>query len=250
MQTAPHGHETVKFDEERHIINGDPDLPRFYNIRQLYPGCIPEVFEQGSCGACWSFSAVGMLGDRICMQTGLDITLSPQDMVSCAFEQYGCMGGYLIPAVDYLVSEGVSTSSCRPYKDKDELCKYECDNEELPYEKYYCKPGSFKVMTTVEEIQKELYENGPVIVSLNVWEDFLNYGGGVYEHVSGGWIGGHSIRLVGWGHDVDNDDSLYWIGQNQWTYDWGIGGYAYIKAGSVEIDSWAMACDPDLDAIK
>ena len=65
-----------------------------------------------------------MLGDRICMQTGLDVTLSPQDMVDCAFEQYGCMGGYLIPAVDFLVAEGVTTSSCKPYKDKDDMCKY------------------------------------------------------------------------------------------------------------------------------
>ena len=57
-----------------------------------------------------------------------------------------------------------------------------------------------------------MYDYGPVIVSLNIWADFLNYGGGVYEHVSGEFIGGHSIRLVGWGHDEANDGSLYWIG--------------------------------------
>ena len=42
----------------------------------------------------------------------------------------------------------------------------------------------------------------------------MNYGGGVYEHVRGGFVGGHSIRIVGWGHDDENNGHLYWIGQN------------------------------------
>ena len=91
---------------------------------------------------------------------------------------------------------------------------YACADTDEPYDKFYCKAGSFKIMNTVEEIQRELYESGPVIVSLNVWEDFMNYGGGVYEHVRGGFIGGHSIRIIGWGHDDENDGHLYWIGQN------------------------------------
>ena len=142
------------------------------------------------------------------------------------------MGGYLIPAIDFLVTEGVCKSSCKPYKSRDEKCNarsflqlpflhthdsgfgYACADKDEPYDKYYCKAGSFKIMNTVEEIQRELYESGPVIVSLNVWEDFMNYGGGVYEHVRGGFVGGHSIRIVGWGHDDENDGHLYWIGQN------------------------------------
>ena len=122
VSTAPHGHEITNWDDFKRIVKGDPDLPVYYNVRELYPNCEPEIFEQASCGACWAFSTAGMLGDRICMATGQNITLSPQDMVNCAFEQYGCMGGYLIPAIDFLVTEGVCKSSCKPYKSRDEKC--------------------------------------------------------------------------------------------------------------------------------
>ena len=53
-----------------------------------------------------------------------NMTLSPQDMVNCAFESYGCEGGYLIPAVDFLVTEGVTRESCFPYLEIKKECSY------------------------------------------------------------------------------------------------------------------------------
>ena len=85
------------------------------------------------------------------------------------------------------------------------------------------------------------------MVGLNVYEDLYNYEGGIYEHVTGNMIGGHAVRLVGWGHD--EDDHLYWIAQNQWTADWGIDGYFLIKAGQCDIDIWSVSCEPDIDYI-
>lgn len=89
-------------------------------------------------------------------------------------------------------------------------------------------------MSTRDAMQQEIYENGPVIVSLNAYEDFYSYGGGVYSHTEGGMVGGHAMRLIGWGHD--ENDHLYWIAHNQWSKDWGEAGYARIKAGQIEID--------------
>ena len=55
--------------------------------------------------------------------------------------------------------------------------------------------------------------NGPMMVGLSVFEDFISYGGGVYEYVAGEYVGGHAIKLVGWGTDTDEngDDFLYWV---------------------------------------
>lgn len=82
------------------------------------------------------------------------------------------------------------------------------------------------------------------MVSLMVYEDLYNYKTGIYEYTSGGLIGGHAIRAVGWGHD--DDGHLYWIVQNQWTYLWGHHGYAKIKAGQIGIDTWSLSCMPDI----
>jgi cathepsin B len=59
-------------------------------------------------------------------------------------------------------------------------------------------------------MQKEIYENGPIMLGLLVWEDMYNYESGIYDKVVGQLVGGHAIRAVGWGHD-EEDGSLYWI---------------------------------------
>jgi cathepsin B len=53
---------------------------------------------------------------------------------------------------------------------------------------------------------------GPMVVGIEVYEDFFYYSSGVYEHVTGSSEGGHAMKLVGWG--VDTDGELYWIIQN------------------------------------
>ena len=56
------------------------------------------------------------------------MTLSPQDMVNCDVDNYGCAGGYLIPAIDFLVTEGVATETCVPYVEGKEDCTFQCKN--------------------------------------------------------------------------------------------------------------------------
>jgi len=37
-------------------------------------------------------------------------------MLNCAWENLGCEGGYLVPAIDYLMSDGTTSNSCFPYE--------------------------------------------------------------------------------------------------------------------------------------
>ena len=50
--------------------------------------------------------------------------------------------------------------------------------------------------------------NGPIMVSLAIYEDFMNYGSGVYKHILGEYIGGHAMKMIGWGND--EKEGLYW----------------------------------------
>ena len=66
-----------------------------------------------------------------------------------------------------------------------------------------------RISTTVEDMQQDIYDNGPIMVGLLAYEDLYDYESGIYEHTAGELVGGHAIRAVGWGHDEDGH--LYWI---------------------------------------
>lgn len=44
---------------------------------------------------------------------------------------------------------------------------------------------------------------------------------GVYQHVTGEMVGGHAVRILGWG--VENG-TPYWLVGNSWNTDWGDNG--------------------------
>lgn len=110
--TPPEGWPTAREDlRPKRFIRGDPDLPRYYNTRQEFPKCQPIILDQQICGSCWAFSSAGHLEDRFCIHSDgqIQVTLSPQDMVNCNFENFGCKGGYMVPALDFLMTEGTTT---------------------------------------------------------------------------------------------------------------------------------------------
>lgn len=47
-------------------------------------------------------------------------------------------------------------------------------------ERYYCKVGSMKIMTDLNDIKADLRQNGPIMLGLMIYEDFLNYESGIY----------------------------------------------------------------------
>jgi len=71
-------------------------------------------------------------------------------MVACSFENYGCDGGYLTNAVDTLMNDGTVTYECQPYRNHMNKCEYKCVDKSLEYKRYYCEPGTLRIMTTAD----------------------------------------------------------------------------------------------------
>lgn len=100
-------------------------------------------------------------------------------------------------------------------------------------------------MNDPETIKNDLVKNGPIATQFNVYQDFYNYKGGVYYHVSGGLIGAHAVKILGYGNEGGLD---YWLLANSWGVSWGENGFFKFKIGDCGINDWAFACKASLQS--
>jgi len=253
------------------------DLPENFDAREQWPNCptLKEVRDQGSCGSCWAFGAVEAMSDRVCIASNgsQNAHISAEDLLSCCDEcGFGCEGGYPQAAWSYYEKTGLVTGGnyntkqgCEPYsiascdhhvngslppcqgEQQTPACTKKCiDGYSTSYEqdKHY-GASTYAVRAAEKQIETELFKNGPVEAAFTVYADFLTYKSGVYKHTSGQVLGGHAVKILGWG--VENS-SPYWLVANSWNEDWGDKGFFKIHRGNDEcgIESSIVAGAPKL----
>eukprot|EP01027_Heterolobosea_sp_BB2_P008306 GEZU01012330.1.p2 GENE.GEZU01012330.1~~GEZU01012330.1.p2 ORF type:complete len:314 (+),score=93.79 GEZU01012330.1:119-1060(+) len=234
-KTAPFDSKLVKKVSSAPV--GAAAAPSSFDSRTQWPGCVHPIRNQEQCGSCWAFGATEALSDRFCIASNgkVNVVLSPQYLVSCDSNNYGCEGGYLDDAWNFLIQKGVPADSCVPYTSgsgQNGKCPSSCTNGSK-MTLYKVKPGSLVQPTTVAAIQNLIMTSGPVEAAFSVYQDFYNYKSGVYRHVTGSLAGGHAIKIIGWG--VDSASGLpYWTVANSWGTDWGMNGYFWILRGKDE----------------
>jgi cathepsin B len=248
------------------------DIPESFDSRTKWGSTCPslhEIRDQGNCGSCWAVAASAAMTDRLCIQSNgaLKVRLSSQDMVSCCGYScgYGCNGGYPSAAWSYFASTGLvsggpwhSNEGCYPYEiapcehhvngtrpacageSQTPTCTSSCINGADYTSDKHKGVSSYAVDSSVAAIQSEIMQNGPVEASFTVYADFPSYRSGVYQHVSGSELGGHAVKMVGWG--VENNVP-YWLIANSWNSDWGADGLFKIIRGQDEcgIESGVVA---------
>jgi len=250
------------------------DMPAEFDARKQWQNCstISEIRDQSACGSCWAISAAEVMSDRQCVHKSEAFHYSASDIMSCCHLcGRGCNGGIPYMAMMHWKMFGVvsggqfnSSEGCRPYPfikcnhhvkgplpdcpstDFDTpVCKKSCESSystSYADDRHYAS-SAYKVSDNEEEIMKEIMTNGPVQGAFTVYADFPNYKSGVYHHVSGSQLGGHAIRILGWGEE---NSSKYWLVANSWNEYWGDHGYFKILRGSDEcgIESGIVAGIP------
>eukprot|EP00118_Oscarella_pearsei_P009769 m.57060 g.57060 ORF g.57060 m.57060 type:complete len:328 (+) comp34681_c0_seq3:3-986(+) len=248
-------------------------IPVTFDARKAWPNClsISDIRDQGACGSCWAFGAAEAMSDRYCIHLNMLLNISANELTACCRTcGNGCSGGVPFKAWNYWVEEGIVTggqygthSGCQPYTvpkcehyvieqyptcgtiHSTPLCTEVCENgyvKTFEGDKHYGETA-YLLEPDVETIQAEIMENGPVETSFWVYQDFVTYKSGVYQHVTGSFLGGHASRILGWG--IDND-LPYWLVANSWNPTWGDHGYFKILRGRNEcgIESGVVAGFP------
>jgi cathepsin B len=223
-------------------------LPENFSALQAWPDCVHEIRNQGHCGSCWAHGASEVLSDRFCIASNksVNVVLSPQEMVSCDWFDHGCNGGILTLSWLYLRLFGIATEGCQPYVSGNgtvpvcDFFKSEC-KDKTKYKKY--KASTFYYFYSKNAIKESIMKKGPVETGFNVYDDFLNYKSGIYKRQSDTLLGGHAVKVIGWGKENGQE---YWIVANSWGKSWGENGYFRIAFDQCNFEWGMIAGDPKL----
>uniref|UniRef100_A0A8C6SJN5 Uncharacterized protein n=1 Tax=Neogobius melanostomus TaxID=47308 RepID=A0A8C6SJN5_9GOBI len=212
------------------------DLPQTVDWRKK--GYVTEVKDQGECGSCWAFSVVGAMEGHLFNTTGKLINLSPQNLVDCArdYGNYGCQGGYMDKAFDYVVANGLESEADYPYKGQDRECRYDPAKRVANCSKY-----NFVDRGSEAALKEAVATVGPISVGIDA-DPILSYSSGIFSDTDCTGSVNHAVLAVGYGTDGGQD---YWLVKNSWGTGWGEDGYIRIarnKGDMCGIATYATYC--------
>ncbi|KAM4690473.1 uncharacterized protein WCC33_017865 [Rhinophrynus dorsalis] len=217
----PRSERKTSFGSKRNITQ-QSNVPDSIDWRDK--GCVTNVKNQGGCGSCWAFSAVGALEGQLKLKTGKVVSLSPQNLVDCskAYGNKGCNGGFMTRAFQYVIdNKGIDSDSSYPYLATETKCHYEPASKASTCAKYTeIVPG------TEEALKEALGTIGPISVAIDgTRPTFFMYKSGVYSDPSCRQEVNHGVLAVGYGNLNGQD---FWLLKNSWGETFGEKGYVRI----------------------
>ncbi|XP_023759344.1 low-temperature-induced cysteine proteinase [Lactuca sativa] len=212
--------DLIRLNRGSSLIESSSYLPKSLDWRDK--GAVTNVKDQGSCGACWSFSATGAMEGINQIVTGSLISLSEQELVDCdkSFNS-GCEGGLMDYAYEFVIkNKGIDTEDDYPYQAKQTSC-----NKNKRKRNIVTIDGYNDIPENNEDQLLKAVANQPVSVGICGSERaFQLYSKGIFTGPCSTALD-HAVLIVGY----DSKDGVdYWIIKNSWGNSWGINGYMYM----------------------
>lgn len=261
-------------------IQATHDLPAEFNWKDIDGvDWTTSAKNQGNCGSCWDFAALGALESRIKISEECSVIhpdLSEQYVLSClpaAANNYGqgCLGGTPYGAYYYILNttsegnyvNGIIPESCFPYQASHMIsCEEKCDDwmdHLIPLTG--CNVTflglGYATKENTDILKTLLYEEGPIAVALNVTSEFINYWSIHHSpdnyfpdtHEPWGNRLNHLVVLVGWKDDPDIKNGGYWIVKNSWDTEWGYDGFFNLEYYGLFFGMYYATASYDPDSV-
>ncbi len=205
-------------------------LPDYFDWRDNNGDWMTAVKDQGDCGSCWAYAAVGTTEAQYNIAKNnahYDLDLSEENLVSNCSSAGDCNGGHHDQALGYIRDSGIVNESCFPYIDSSCPiscgCTYGCsdaicsDNQCTNPDDLYYIDDYTAVSSNKEDIKDWLVNVGPVAVDMN-WSGGY-WDGEIRRCIIDSGID-HSVVITGY-----NETEDYWIVRNSYGPGWGDDGY-------------------------
>eukprot|EP01006_Ploeotia_vitrea_P050496 TRINITY_DN67468_c8_g10_i1.p1 TRINITY_DN67468_c8_g10~~TRINITY_DN67468_c8_g10_i1.p1 ORF type:complete len:443 (+),score=73.83 TRINITY_DN67468_c8_g10_i1:21-1349(+) len=194
-------------------------------------GAVTAVKNQGHCGSCWAFSAVGNMEGQHFLAGEKLVRLSDEEITECARNgNYGCMGGDPTNAFNWVVNDnnkGMDSETDYPYTSGGGWTG-RCKRDKLSHvvAKF---DGHVEVQHNEDQMAAWTAKNGPLSICVDARSGWQSYSGGIMSNCNGRSID-HCVLIVG--YDTSASGTPYWIVKNSWGSAWGIEGYIHLQRGT------------------
>lgn len=184
------------------------------NIDWSANGAVTRIKDQGYCGACWAFAAIGAIESANIIKHNKNITFSEQELIDCssAYGNKGCGGGGVTSSFLYIKEHGICNDTNYPYSGMESYCS--------DFRSPILNLTSFRVSDRNERSLAMFVSTMPTAVSLD-GAPFQLYSGGIYDGECSLKLS-HSVLVVGYGEE---NGVRYWKAKNSWGEYWGEEGY-------------------------
>lgn len=216
MGYIPMGHKYPEFEDNEMY----PEVNAFKDIDWTKANKVTGVKDQGNCGSCWAFSAVGATEALFAIKTKRLMEFSEQQLVDCDSRSYGCMGGEMFYAFQYYRTHGICKRTSYPYTAQDGTCHSQtCEADTMHIKKYEL------VVSQDPSVIHQKLALAPLSIGVSA-------GNSVWQHYTSGVVNDphcyeqldHGVLLTGYDSNSDS-----WHIKNSWGTGWGEKGYIRIR---------------------
>jgi len=206
------------------------------SVNWVEEGAVPPVKNQGMCGSCWAFSAIGAIEGAHFVDTGELVALSEQQLVDCDPLDLACSGGLMDNA--FLFDEnstGICSEEDYPYVQHKRWFRGCASSQGL------CKPQNHTRVKTFIDVKNTVHDlmaaiaKQPVSIAIEADQStFQFYSKGVYSDPKCGSNIDHGVLAVGYGTSEDGKD--FFLVRNSWGASWGDEGYIQMSRTSKHVN--------------
>jgi C1A family cysteine protease len=188
-------------------------------------GAVTKPKNQGSCGGCFAFAAVGAFEFWYWKHKRQLKDFSVQQWLDCSKpENYGCDGGVMNYVFDKARTTPAGPASFDPYLHRNSKCKVRRHKPWVRVKSYATQSDEWHYPIE-SRLAHNLVQYGPIPVGIDSSSWHLQlYESGILKASKCGKDIDHAVLVVGF-------TPKYWIIKNSWGTAWGEEGYFYLERG-------------------